>query len=267
MEASKEGYYSFQNVEHNPESLRNLVIDSGNTRVKTALFENGKLLRKWTSESFDGEEILDRATNHAVENVILSTVGSTPSQAWEEEMSRRFYYRQLDIATPLPIDNRYDTPATLGKDRLAAVIGAWALYPGRNCLVVDAGTCMTLDVVSSEGAYLGGNISPGIQMRLRAMHEYTARLPLVDEGSGEGPVLGRSTETALQNGGVLGAALEIDALRIRLMDQFSDLLVVITGGDASVLANRVKSRIFEHSNLVLEGLNKILEYNVEELRA
>ena len=180
-------------------------------------------------------------------------------------MNRSFHYRQLDTRTPLPVENRYATPETLGKDRLAAAIGAWAQYPGQHCLVVDAGTCLTLDLVTAEGSYLGGNISPGVRMRLRAMHAFTARLPQVDVGAYKA-LLGQSTESALQNGGLLGAVLEIEGLASRLSDSYPGLITVLTGGDAAILAERLKSKIFVHLNLVLEGLNKILEYNVE-LRA
>lgn len=224
----------------------------------------GELIQKWIFDDFRAVDFLDLATNHTVENVILSTVAYAPTAEWERQMAQHFGYWQLSANTDLPIENRYATPATLGKDRLAAVVGAGGLYPGHDCLVIDAGTCMTADFISGDGIYRGGNISPGVQMRLRAMHEFTARLPEVQPDQYPDD-LGNSTETALQNGGWLGAVLEIEGLQQRLRVDYPRLTTLLTGGDAELLAKRLKSKIFVHSNLVLVGLNKILEYNVERL--
>lgn len=210
------------------------------------------------------EEIVLLATNHQAENTILSTVshdwGVELSAAWPR--GRRFL--ELTAGTPLPIRNTYGTPETLGKDRLAAVVAAFYRYPRENCLVVDAGTCITFEVLTADGRYLGGNISPGIRMRLRAMHDFTARLPLVEPDALIQP-WGATTKEALQNGGALGAALELEGLANRLRRRWSPLRTLLTGGDGPLLASLVKTEIFVHENLVLEGLNKILEYNVEQL--
>lgn len=244
--------------------MRNLVIDIGNTRVKYGVFLAGELLLESTHELLSGNDIFRLATNHRIENIIYSSVAKELSGELLEKLEAHFRVFQLTQQLPLPFTNAYETPHTLGKDRLAAAAGALHWYSDNTCLIVDAGTCITLDVLSAEGTYLGGNISPGIRMRLRAMHEQTARLPLVEP---EHPpqVWGTSTETALQNGAVLGAALEIEALGRRLKERWEDLKVVVTGGDAPFLANSLECKIFVHSNLVLWGLNKILTYNVEKL--
>lgn len=244
--------------------MRNLVIDIGNTRVKYGIFIDGGLQLERTCEQLLREDIFQLATNHSLENIIYSSVAADLPGELRKTLEDNFRLLQLDQQLPLPFVNAYDTPATLGKDRLAAAAGAWHLYAGSTCLIVDAGTCVTLDVIDAKGVFLGGNIAPGIRMRLRAMHEQTARLPMVQP---EAPpkIWGTTTQTALQNGAVLGAALEVEALAQRLSKQWPDLKIVLTGGDASLLANSLECKIFVHSNLVLWGLNKILIYNVEQL--
>ncbi|MCB0628751.1 MAG: type III pantothenate kinase [Saprospiraceae bacterium] len=242
----------------------NLTIDIGNTRVKTGLFSSLDLIEKQAWEIDGLPDIITYATNHQVQNVILSTVGNPIDPVLDAEFSQRFYYLQLTHRTPLPINNAYSTPETLGKDRLAAVIGAWQLYPGENCLVIDAGTCITYDLLREDGVYLGGNISPGLAMRFRAMHEFTARLPLVDR-SDPSESIGQSTETAMQIGGQLGTSLEMDGFIRLFRDQYGSLRVLLTGGDADFFAKVLKSQIFVNSDLVLKGLNKILTYNAEQL--
>ncbi len=152
----------------------------------------------------------------------------------------------------------------MGKDRLAAVAGAYARFPGQTCLVVDAGTCITYDWLNAEAAYLGGNIAPGIRMRLQAMHAFTDRLPAVEMRT-EPNQIGQSTAAALRNGAQWGAVLEIDGYRAWSEAQFGPTKLVLTGGDADFLANKLKSEIFVNHHLVLIGLNQILEYNVKRL--
>ncbi|PSR09292.1 MAG: pantothenate kinase [Bacteroidetes bacterium] len=242
--------------------MHNLVIDIGNTRVKYGLFSSGVLVDKVVVDQLSLSDILQLATNHRVENIIYSSVSNWLAAPEAAILQNRYRIMELAATTPLPITLGYTTPATLGKDRLAAVVGAWSCYPGQDCLVVDAGTCITTDFLRADGHYLGGNIAPGIRLRLRAMHEFTARLPLVEPGTWT-QNWGTSTTTALQNGGWLGAALEIEALAVRQQREWPDLKVLITGGDAEILAKRIEYKIFVHSNLVLLGLNKILTYNVE----
>ncbi|RMF04118.1 MAG: type III pantothenate kinase [Bacteroidetes bacterium] len=244
--------------------MHNLVVDQGNTRLKYATFMRGKLQTQGVIDVPKAGDILALATNHAVQNIIFSTVSTTPTPEEAKALADAFRYYELSATTPLPIRNSYRTPDTLGKDRLAAVVGAYALYPGQTCLVIDAGTCMTLDVLTDTGEYLGGNISPGVRMRYRAMHQFTARLPLVAPGSWQLD-WGVDTHTALENGGLLGAALEMEAWVARLRSQWPHLQTLLTGGDAALLAKRLKCKIFVHPNLVLYGLDKILTYNVKQL--
>ena len=163
-------------------------------------------------------------------------------------------------ATPVPIANSYHTPATLGSDRLAAAVGAAWLYQGSYVLVVDAGSCVTFDVVDSTGSYVGGNIAPGINMRLVAMHEHTRRLPLVGT-TGETPAIGYDTETALRAGAVVGLQHEIEGYVSSLSRTSDDLKVVLTGGDCESLHPDVAVPVYIEHNLVAYGLNRVLLYN------
>ena len=242
----------------------NLVIDIGNTLAKVGVFKDGELQYREAREKWEIDELMALGTNHNVQNVILSTVAGALAGPLREALDNRFVFMELNAATPLPIANRYRTPETLGKDRLAAVVGAFVLFPRQACLVVDAGTCITYDVLNPEGEYLGGNISPGIGMRLRAMHQFTARLPLVQPGPVEEWV-GNSTETALRNGAQVGALLEAEGFLQYCRSRFRGLKAIFTGGDADFFAKRLKSEIFVNHNLVLIGLDQILNYNVKRL--
>ncbi|MBK7869497.1 MAG: type III pantothenate kinase [Saprospiraceae bacterium] len=240
----------------------NLTIDIGNTRIKLGMFEKERLLEKWIWEDWSVEELFSLATNQKVKNVILCNVGKTVPEKITKVLINNFFYIELNSHTPLPIQNTYRTPETLGKDRLAAVVGAYSMFPNQNCLVIDAGTCITYEFLSADGVYLGGNIAPGLEMRLKAMHHFTAKLPLVEMGEIEN-VIGFDTKSAMRNGAQLGAALEIQGFIDWCGSEWGSINVILTGGDADFLVKNLKSQIFVNPNLVLQGLNKILNYNVE----
>ena len=239
--------------------MMKLAIDIGNTRTKIALFKADELIQKWNFDALDLSFIESCAYNHSVKNIILSSVGSIDGKA-TDWLSERFQFLELDANTPLPIKNHYTTPHTLGKDRLAAVMGAFHLFPQTNCLVIDAGTCITYDFLQETGDYWGGNIAPGLDMRLKAMHRQTAKLPLVDRKNPD-QLLGVSTETALQNGALLGAKLEVEGFIQACEARYGQIVTILTGGDAIFFEKNLKRQIFVNQNLVLIGLNKILDYN------
>lgn len=260
-------------------SNMNLAIDIGNTRTKLAFFDGETLVRKEVLEKPEKAPLAALAYNQKVEKVILSSVAHVPEEL-ELWLNDHFFYLQLTTETPLPIHIRYKTPNTLGKDRIAAAAGAFHLFPGENCLVIDAGTCITLDVLNAVGEFLGGNISPGVEMRLKAMHHFTARLPLVSRERTPEPnvesvltkpdspmpipgFLGDSTENAIRNGGAWGAVWETEGFIRVCRQHFRPLRVILTGGDADFFARNIKTKIFALPNLVLVGLNKILQHNVE----
>ncbi len=242
----------------------NLIIDIGNTRTKLAIFKDDKIELKEIWEDWnlaDLKKFLKK--QDGIQRIAVSSV----SFVWEdvnEFLLNNYFFLNLTETTPLPIQNNYATPKTLGKDRLAAVVGAHALYPDANCLVIDAGTCITYDLISSDGIFLGGNISPGIDIRLKGMHSFTARLPLLEREDIEKDI-GYSTKSAMLIGAMTGAVMEIQGFIDHYKAQFSPLLVIFTGGSANYFEKKIKNRLFVHPNLVLIGLNKILNYNVSIL--
>ena len=240
----------------------NLTVDIGNTRTKIGVFEGDQLQEKWIWEKWEIKDLFQLVTNQRIENVILSTVAGSVNNKLKRFFRSGFCYIELDSHTPLPIRNLYKTPETLGKDRLAAVVGAYQLYTEEACLIIDAGTCITYDFLRADGAYLGGNIAPGLHMRLEAMHKFTAQLPKVEIKEND-QMIGQSTQSAMQNGGIWGAILEIEGYIRYAQSKFGQINVILTGGDADFFAKKMKSRIFVNHNLVLIGLNKILNYNVE----
>ncbi|WP_157976199.1 type III pantothenate kinase [Lewinella sp. IMCC34191] len=244
--------------------VRQLVIDIGNSGAKAAIFAGDELVspvHRFAPDDWEG--INGLATNPGVKNIIYSTVANVPSDRWIDKwktIGRGVY--TLDRRRPLPFVSDYLTPETLGQDRIAVVAGTLGRYT-TPLLVVDAGSCVTLDLVEADGRYRGGNISPGVTMRFRAMHQMTARLPLV----GTGPVtdsVGRSTETALRHGGLLGVVYEIEGLHRRLLDTYRELQVVLTGGDAPLLLPHFSISVHHSPQLVLYGLNQILSFYVNE---
>ncbi|MBK8565561.1 MAG: type III pantothenate kinase [Saprospiraceae bacterium] len=242
--------------------MTNLAIDIGNTRTKIAVFDGDELVHSEAWEVLTADALQKLAYNQNTGKIILSSVAKQSEDILTFLRSQPLFF-ELTTETPLPIGIQYKTPQTLGKDRVAAAVGAWHFHPGENCLVVDAGTCIKMDVVSARGEFLGGNISPGIEMRLKAMHHFTARLPLVNQGGALPDMLGDSTENALRNGGELGALLEVEGFIRRCQRKFRGLNTVLTGGDADFFVKNIKTKIFAHQNLVLHGLNQILKHNAK----
>lgn len=237
-----------------------LCIDVGNTRTKAGIFSAEKELLTITSFSendLEGIQSLIREYNplHAI-------VSASGKWNWnKDDLYLPGTVMELHHESKLPIEILYTTPATLGRDRIASACGARALFPGKNILVIDAGTCITMNLLLASGIFLGGNIAPGISMRLKAMHEYTARLPLVSPAFPD-LAIGDSTEHALQNGACLGAVMEIEGILNRIRSAYGDVSVVITGGDAGLLAEKLESQIFVAPELVIQGLFQILVLNV-----
>lgn len=246
--------------------MKNLVIDIGNTRLKWAFFYDTDMVDHGALSSYDEAQILNLVIQKKPQHIIISTVTAEFSNQLIVELQKKCdLLIQLDAKTPLPIHNLYRTPHTLGKDRLAAVVGAAALYPSEATLVIDAGTCLKLDFINAKSEFIGGNISPGVDMRLRAMHEFTARLPLVDNKEIH-QLLGNDTETALINGGLQGVFCEIMGfIALMKINLNSPSRIILTGGDGENIFNLIKNiypDVVHFPSLVLHGLNKILVYNV-----
>jgi len=239
----------------------NLCIDIGNTRIKIAIFDNGHMTHHNAFYTQSEEEVALLIKKHKISQAISSSTRKSVS-AFEKRVRQHVSLTRLSHTTPIPIENKYHTPETLGKDRLAVVIGCTKVYPNKSCLVIDAGTCITYDVITSKGVYLGGNISPGLRMRAEAMDTMTSTLPLVTP-TYNADYVGKSTVAAMENGIVYGTLLEIDSFIALINRDIGDLNVVLTGGDGPFLADHLKSKIFAHSYLVLEGLDVILNHNAK----
>lgn len=238
----------------------NLVLDIGNTRTKLGLFRENLLVEQAIWQDWTLEELESYGKQTGVENIIISSVAE-PDSRMLESLRLNFEAMELNHQTPLPFLNTYQTPLTLGKDRLAGVAGVMARFEGENCLVVDCGTCIKYDLITSEGIYKGGNIAPGASMRLKAMHHFTARLPEAPMAMPEDWV-GTSTETALQNGALKGTALEIEGFARLFGQKASPLRVVLTGGDAAFFVQYLDiHNLVIEKNLTLIGLNRILNFN------
>lgn len=238
--------------------MRNLIVDIGNSRIKTAVFNNENLVMESPFDNF--EAFLQFTQNSDFENVIISSVKYSEDEL-QDLLNFDFLY--LDKLTPVPISNMYTTPETLGVDRKAAVIGARAKIEKGPVLTIDMGSCITYEILDAKDRYFGGAISPGLKMRFRAMHEQTARLPLVSlENNGIPKLTGDSTLSCMQSGVYHGILHEIEGYINAYRFEYGDLKVIICGGDSKVFESLTKDHIFVIPNLVLYGLNRILSYNV-----
>jgi len=241
----------------------NLCIDQGNSRTKVGLFSQNKLMEDFKYDQFGKKELSDILVEFPVKNCIISSVLSDNKELIEDLNTKIQFSIELTHDTALPIVNSYSTPETLGNDRLAAVVGASFLKPESNILVIDAGTAITYDLIDSTQNYLGGNIAPGLLMRLQSLHEYTQKLPLVAPEI-ESPLIGISTKSAILSGALYGIVFEIDGYIDALKIKYPQLSTFLTGGSTFYFDTKLKNAIFAERNLVLIGLNRILQYNVQK---
>ncbi|MDF3079048.1 MAG: type pantothenate kinase [Sphingobacteriaceae bacterium] len=246
--------------------MRNLVVDIGNTFAKAALFNNREIEKSSSTAEFNLAFLEQFAGGEHIDSAIISSVDQEVSEI-ESHLKSRYKYIRFNAGLSGRVKNNYKTPSTLGLDRLAAVIGAEAQYPGRNVLVIDAGTCITYDFIDSSRNYYGGSISPGIGMRFKAMNEFTERLPLIDFDAGFEGKLGDDTRSAMLAGVQQGTYYEAIGFIQSYSEQYPELQILLCGGDAMFFDSRLKSSIFAHSfetqpNLVLTGLNEVIyQYN------
>ena len=240
----------------------NLVIDFGNTLTKLALYHGREMVAFTSFAGSATEPVISFCESEAnIKNAILSTVKEYPS--WIDEFLRLKYNTVfLNHATPVPVKNKYLTPETLGKDRLAGVVGASVMFPATDILVIDAGTAITYDLLTAAGEYLGGGISPGINMRYRGLHTFTDRLPLLNSYD-DAQLIGDDTVSGIYSGVLNGALAEMEGIILRYQQLYPGLKIVLTGGDFNYFDKRLKIKTFAAPNLVLEGLNLILRFNLE----
>lgn len=241
--------------------MSHLVIDVGNSQTKAAIFDDHKLVKTDILKYPDTEHVLSFFNGYNIQHSIISSVNDDIHNL-EDALAQRTNYIRFSAELNNSIDNRYKTPGTLGLDRLAGIVGAKTLYPGVDCLVIDAGTCITYDAIDKNCIYTGGSISPGLKMRFKAMHTFTARLPLVELADFVG-LEGYDTVTSMLSGVVNGTLSEMKGFIENYRSRYTDLQIILCGGDANFFDTRLKSSIFAHTlktepDLVLIGLNEVI---------
>ena len=237
-----------------------LAIDIGNTRIKAALFEDSTLLYSFIFFKKEFKKSIENIfKNHKnINNLIVSSVGSITKEdfeAFESKVPITFITNLIAF----PFENLYKTPNTVGIDRLVLASGAVLMFPNQNRLVIDAGTCITYDFINEKNQYLGGAISPGIRLRYESLHNYTAKLPLLDMKLPD-ELIGKSTNDSIHSGVINGVINEIDGFIDQYREQYSKFIIILTGGDTDFLAKRLKNTIFANPNFLLESLNQTFQY-------
>lgn len=239
----------------------NLIIDVGNTRCKVAVFEEGIIKDVFVfNKSIILSELKKINSEYLISACIMSSVTNIPENV-EQDIIRLFNPIFLNSKTNVPFKNLYNTPNTLGVDRIALAAAASEKYKQKNVLIIDAGTCITFDFINNKKEYLGGAISLGIAMRYKALHSFTSKLPLLKPKEVYNFV-GSDTNSSIHSGVINGICNEIDGVINQYVKKYRDLTVVLTGGDTYFLAKQLKSGIFAHPNFVLEGLHTVLTYNL-----
>ncbi len=241
--------------------MQNLIIDIGNSRTKVAVFNNGELMICFPVEEFEYKDFKILKEDYpSINAAIISSVREKPEELIEILKTELKPVLFLSHETKIPIENCYKTPETLGKDRLAAVVGANFLFPDRDLLVIDAGTAVTYDFINKENQYKGGFITPGLSMRFKALHQFTNKLPLLHTDS-PGDYSGNDTNSSIIGGIQYGLNGEINSV-FNYFNTFSEnLFIILTGGDTKYFEKLLKSYNFVSLEITLIGLNRILEFN------
>ena len=241
--------------------MTDLVLDFGNTRIKAACFEDGKLA---DVRFFDNPDALLKETLFigACEKIILSSVTNDHVSFLEEWQSLK-PITVFNNDLKLPLKNRYKSPETLGSDRLLASVGAYAEFPDKSVLTIDFGTCIKYNFTNSANEFLGGAISPGIRMRYKALHEFTEKLPLQDTNFYFDELIGTDTAGSLHSGVITATLEEVKGMMAQYRLKFPGLVTVFTGGDYEFFVKRLKSSIFADPHLVMKGLHYVLNYQLE----
>ncbi len=239
-----------------------LVIDIGNTRLKAAVFEKKELIKHFV---FDSTEELFKSElfkTYSPKNTIVCSVVND-IEPFLAQLKQKTQVLLFTSETPVPLKNNYQSANTLGSDRMAAAVGGNSLMPDNDILVIDAGTCIKYNFVSSKNEYLGGGISPGLKMRFKALHTFTARLPLLEPDMDYSALVGTNTRESILSGAELGALVEVEGFIGQYLLKYPNLKVFITGGDMNFFEKRLKNTIFADQHLILKGLNAILNYNTK----
>ena len=241
----------------------NLVIDIGNTLTKVAIFSNNQIIFNNNYDSLTVNALKELLNKFNIVNSIIAEVKNFDATLIELLQIKTNFFK-LNQNVHLPFNNKYSTPTTLGKDRIAVISAASNLFPNTNVLVIDIGTCITFDIIDAENNYLGGGISPGLEMRFKSLEHFTGKLPLVElEGNNEPQFIGDSTTNSIKSGVFFGIKNEIEGVINAYTEQYADLKIVLTGGNAERFELAPKNRIFADKFFVLKGLNEILNENAK----
>ena len=241
----------------------NLIIDEGNTRIKLAVFKNFQLVElEYTTLEKALENMFELKNKYSITSIIVSSVTDKVVVLIKHLEVKNTYV--LSHKLDFPFTNLYKTPETLGVDRLALVSSAYYQYTNENSLMIDVGTCITYDFLDKQGNYFGGAITPGMQMRLDAMHQLTEKLPQFKIKETSYHHIGSSTELSMLSGAVNGTIFEINGFIKKYKDKDPQFNVILSGGDANFLFKNLKNSIFVNPNFLLEGLNHILAYQLEK---
>ena len=242
----------------------NLIIDVGNSQTKVAIFDAGEIVHTICLEEFDCARLQGLMSIYpGINKAILSSVADIDKELLTLLKKNYDFFIEFDHQTAVPIENLYKSKLTLGLDRLAAAVGGVYLFPGKELLVIDAGTAITFDLIDRSNRFLGGNISPGLKTRFRALHEFTRQLPFIERAD-KWPDIGRTTEEAIRAGVQNGMIFEIDGMIDHVRQDWPECQVILTGGDLFFFDKKLKNTIFVKFEITLIGLNRILEYNAEK---
>jgi len=249
-----------------------LAVDVGNTRIKVAVFEGSTLLEGFVflKDALQKNIVIILNKYQNCTDLVVASVGNIEKEvflSFEKQLKIHFVTHEMIF----PFKNLYATPLTLGIDRMVLASGAVLQFPNQNRLVIDAGTCVTYDFIDAEDNYLGGAISPGIRLRYESLHHYTAKLPLltledyerVSKELDNQNFIGNSTTQSMHSGVLNGLVNEIDGFIGQYREQYSNFIIILTGGDAEFLAKRLKNTIFANSNFLLESLNQTFQYKIK----
>ncbi|MDR0970856.1 MAG: type III pantothenate kinase [Bacteroidales bacterium] len=244
-----------------------LIIDNGNTRSKIAIFSGRTLIFVQAYEYLtfqDIELLLEKFPT--IKKCIFSSVVKTNEETEKIKtfLKQNYAFVSTEDDLFLPIKNNYKTPKTLGKDRLAGIVGANNLFPYSHCLVIDAGSCITIDFIDKDGVYYGGSISLGINMKYLALNNFTDLLPLIKWQKENKSIIGDDTINSISSGVINGTILEVKGFIDYYKSLYEDIKIIFTGGDAQYLQSYFRENTILEENLVLSGLNVILDNNVKK---
>ncbi len=240
----------------------NLIIDIGNSRVKVAVVGGTEVVDFMATENYDEDIVKNFVQKYDIERSIVSSTRGVQPHVEESVRAIVGHCLYFDASVRVPLDVRYATPHTLGRDRLAAAVGAREVFGLVDMLIVDFGTAITIDLVTREGGFEGGVISAGVALRFRALHEFTASLPFCEPTTQELEVA-RTTQDAIEQGVMNGVCYEIEGYISRFLQKYGELSVIFVGGDAKFFEKRIKNTIFVNRDLLFRGLSVILDYNAE----